>query len=325
MMQPLLLHKPESRRIRSRLNRKGFQFQRNPSLHCLFLIVFSHCCVILLLSSPATALSSAQTSRSPGWRSAFKIISRQNSSSSSSGLHATLSFSGDASYTLEMKDATVESVSEFLQSPRSDVYLLGTSNIAKQEDEEKTSDDSNKKSKKDDEGQLWECKQPVVDFMGLKLQPVFINKVRRVARGHVVVSIEDARTDIMKASRNPANRALTSILKSSTFAGESVFTVQPRVLNDDEDSIINGGGETNSLDDDDESSCMLSIELRLTLLIPLPSYMPIPPGFNSLGSAIVRRTGKSRTKRLLQRLQAAYHDYYEEEKGPSLSIKSVSD
>jgi hypothetical protein len=32
----------------------------------------------------------------------------------------------------------------------------------------------------------------------------------------------------------------------------------------------------------------------------------IPPGFNSIGSAIVRRAGKSRTKQLLNDLQTAY-------------------
>ncbi|KAL3936389.1 MAG: hypothetical protein SGBAC_008280 [Bacillariaceae sp.] len=206
----------------------------------------------------------------------------------------------------------MESVSEFLESRKSDSYLLGTKNFSKQSEEERASDDNNKKANKEDgKGQLFECKQPVVDFMGLKLQPVFLSKVLRVAQGHVVVSLEDSRTDIVKASRNPANRALTSILESSTFEGESVFRVRPSstTLSDEDDTI------------DGDENCMLSIELRLTLIIPLPSYMPIPPGFNSLGSAIVRQTGKSRTKKLLERLQEAYYDYHceEEEKAQSLA------
>lgn len=314
-MQPLSLQKRTSRISRNRLYRKVVQFQSYPSCHRFFLIFFSHCCIILL-SSPVMALTSTQPSPSQGGgRSSLKIGSRQNSSSSSE-LCATLSFSGDASCSVEIKDATVESVSDFLQSPSSDMYMLGTSNCLKQDEEttkhaKKKTTKGNKKKTEKDVGQLWECKQPVVDFMGLTLQPVFVNKVLRVAKSRVVVSIEDARTDIVKQSNSPASRAITSILESSTFAGESVFTVQPHAVNKGDKS---GSAET----------CMLSIDLRLTLLIPLPSYMPIPPGFNSLGSAIVRRTGKSRTKKLLRSLRDAYYDH-SKETNQDPSAKSVSE
>ncbi|CAJ1948895.1 unnamed protein product [Cylindrotheca closterium] len=294
-------------RSRRQMNRTQFGCQSNPSLHYFFLIVFSHCCVILL-SSPVTALIAIPPSPTSGGRSAVKIRSRQNSSSSSE-LCSTLSFSGDASCTLEMKDASVESVSDFLQSPSSDIYLLGTSNCSKQDEENTGRSKQEKKTKEDGESQLWECKQPVVDFMGLTLQPVFVNKVLRASQGRVVVSIEDARTDIVKASKSPGSRAVTSILESSTFKGESVFSVQSP--HDGEDNL--------------DESCTISIELRLTLLIPLPSYMPVPPGFNALGSAIVRRTGKSRTKKLLRRLREAYYEDCEEKSQNPTSNKSVSD
>lgn len=276
-------------------------------------MMLSHCCAILLWTSPVAGLTSIRPSPAPGWR-ASKIKSPRQNSSSSSELSATISFSGDASCKLVMENASVESVSEFLQSPDSDIYLLGTSNAELAEGhEERTKRD---KSKNKRNSQLWECRQPVVDFIGLKLQPVFVYKVLRIAPGHVQVSIVDARTNILEASRNPAKQAIKSMLESSTFEGESVFTVHPPDAPRD-DSTTSKKKMT--------ENCVLSMELRLTLLISLPPFMPLPPGFNSLGGAIVRRTGKARTKQLLDQLQEAYRQHCEQKAIPEMSRKSVSD
>eukprot|EP00980_Cylindrotheca_fusiformis_P004248 scaffold918_cov126-Cylindrotheca_fusiformis.AAC.27 len=189
------------------------------------------------------------------------------SSRNSSVLSASvLSFAGDTCATLEL-NAPLESVQEFLQSSHSDRYLLGTDVYTKREDG------------------LWDCHQPVIEFFGLSLRPVFVHRLDRESPSQVSINIVDARTDIVKNPESRTNKAAASILEASSFVGEGVVSAKP--------------GATSG-------ACELSVDLSLTLHIPLPRFMLIPPGFNSIGSAIVRRAGKSRTKELLKSLQRAY-------------------
>jgi hypothetical protein len=130
---------------------------------------------------------------------------------------------------------------------------------------------------------LWDCQQPFIDFMGMSLQPVFVHRLDRQVPSTVCVSIVDARTDIVNKN-NTANRVVASVMKASKFDGKSIISVR---------SVST-------------TACQISIALNLTLQIPLPPFFPLPPGFNSIGSALVRKTGKSRTKRVLQDLRDAY-------------------
>jgi hypothetical protein len=223
---------------------------------CLSLC-FRLSCFMLLLNLPLQVASLP----------AVRIPSRRSTRNSSSVLSASvISFAGDASATLDL-DAPLESVQEFLQSSKSDMYLLGTETYTKRDDG------------------LWDCQQPIIVFVGLALQPVFVHRLDRQPPSQVSISIVDARTDIVKNPNSPANRAVASVLETSSFKGKGIISTKS--------SATSG-------------ACQLSIELSLTLQIPLPSFLLIPPGFNSIGSAIVRRAGKSRTKQLLNDLQTAY-------------------
>lgn len=230
-------------------------------------LLFRVSCLMLLLILP---LQASSFSSSP-------IKPRNPTQDSTSELAASvLSFAGDSSATLKL-DAPLESVREFLQSSKSDKYLLGTETY-----------------KKRDDG-LWDSHQPIIEFIGLSLRPVFVHRLDRKPPSGVSVSIVDARTDIVKNPNSRANRAAASVLKSSSFIGEGVISTKP-------------GAES--------GACELSIELSLTLQIALPPFLLIPPGFNSIGSAIVRRAGRSRTKQLLKGLQAAYDKEWKKTSDP---------
>ncbi|CAJ1948901.1 unnamed protein product [Cylindrotheca closterium] len=196
---------------------------------------------------------------------------------------SSVTFVGDSTTTLEL-DAPMELVQEFLQSDSSNVYLLGTDDIQCHDDH--------------DESQqlLYECKQPIIEFMGLQLQPTFRHKLYRQPN-QVTASIEEgSKAEIVTHSRHPAKRVISSLVHDATFVGESVVTVHPQEAQDHA-----------------TQKCKLSINLSLSLQIPMPRFIPIPPGFNALGGAIVRRAGRLRTQQLLERLKAAYYQHQQEQ------------
>ncbi|KAL3936935.1 MAG: hypothetical protein SGBAC_007850 [Bacillariaceae sp.] len=192
-------------------------------------------------------------------------------------------FVGDSTTTLEL-DAPMELVQEFLQSDSSNMYLLGTDDIKCHTNCQEAADD--------DENQLFECKQPILEFMGLKLQPIFQHKLHRNTPNQVTASIEEgSKAEILQHSKHPAKRVISGLVNEATFVGESV-----------------------------DQKCKLSIALSLTLQIPMPRFIPIPPGFNAIGSAIVRRTGRLRTQQLLERLKAAYYQHQQEQQEQQLHV-----
>ena len=207
--------------------------------------------------------------------SSRSIISRPQSLTS---LNALISFKGDSSGVLNI-DASLESVQDFLQSPASDLYLLGTDSGVKRNDG------------------LWDCQQPIIDFLGITLQPVFVNRLDRQP-DFVSVSIVDARTNILKNPQSLGNRAVSNLMSNSKFIGKSIISAKSLP-------------HTN-----DSPGCQVELKLNLTLEIPLPTVMRLllPPGFNSLGSAIVRKTGNSRTKKLLKDLEVAFLQHCKTEK-----------
>jgi hypothetical protein len=187
-------------------------------------------------------------------------------------LDATISWSGDANASLEFSAPTA-SVQEWLfQSPQdSDVYLLGSTKPRQRADGN------------------WDCPQPQVELLGLALFPVFVNGLARdPPTNTVTVTIVEARTDIEKDSR--ANQVVASVMKQSQFTGRSVIRAVQ-------------GGSSNSRQ---ATTCQLTVDLSLTVNIPLPKFSLLPPGFNTIGSIIVARTGRSRTKQLLEDLRDAY-------------------
>jgi hypothetical protein len=182
-------------------------------------------------------------------------------------LDATISWSGDASTSLEFSAPTASVQEWLIQSPQdSDMCLLG----------------STKPMQRDDGN--WDCPQPIVEFLGLALLPVFVNGLARdPPTNTVTVTILEARTDIEKYSR--ANQVVANVMKQSQFTGKSVIR---------------------ALEGSNQGICQLDIDLSLTIQISLPKFSFLPPGFNMIGNAIVARTGRSRTKQLLEHLRDEY-------------------
>jgi hypothetical protein len=133
---------------------------------------------------------------------------------------------------------------------------------------------------------LWDCRQPGIAFFGLDLVPIFVNKIDRTPTA-VIVSILQARTDILDGGR--ANQAVATVMKKSTFVGRSVITT--RMI-----------GKTNSV----------SVDLSLTLQAPLPPFVLLPPGFNSIGSAVIQNTCRTRTSSFLEDLKMSYREWARE-------------
>jgi hypothetical protein len=200
------------------------------------------------------------------WANTFAECSLKKTPTS---LAATLSFDGDSRASMSW-NAPAESVQEFLQSPASDFDLMGT-----------------KDAKQQPSSNLWDCRQPRIDFLGIDLVPILVNNVKRAPPDAVTVSIIEARTEIA-GTPSPANRVVASLLEKSKFVGKSRVRARKE-----------GRG----------SACTVSVDLNLKLEVPLPPFMLLPPGFNSLGSAIIGQTGKTRTKQFLTSLKQAYEKW----------------
>eukprot|EP00429_Kryptoperidinium_foliaceum_P032127 CAMPEP_0176135512 /NCGR_PEP_ID=MMETSP0120_2-20121206/68748_1 /TAXON_ID=160619 /ORGANISM="Kryptoperidinium foliaceum, Strain CCMP 1326" /LENGTH=253 /DNA_ID=CAMNT_0017471229 /DNA_START=45 /DNA_END=806 /DNA_ORIENTATION=+ len=199
---------------------------------------------------------------------------------SPSRLFSKISFQGDTTAKLEL-DAPAHHVQKWLSTPSaSDVHLLGSIDATQK-----------------DEG-LWECLQPRIDFMGLDLQPVFVHRISRresASRNtgsHLVeVQVIDSRTDILGTGN--ANQAVGSLMSKAKFSGQSRFRVQEHR----------------------RTATVMEVDLKLGLHVPLPPFVLLPPGFNSIGSSIIKRTGRSRTEKLLRDLERAYFEWAAAESG----------
>jgi hypothetical protein len=140
---------------------------------------------------------------------------------------------------------------------------------------------------------LWECPQPPLHWFGNEISFTVVNSIDRHEGilDKVSVSIMDTRM-VYTGSRRQTS--ISSILSTENLLGT--------LMNQ---SKLYGGTELSwrSIGD---NSWMLSAKLDLALHVPLPSLLPLPPGFNKLGSSIVKRTCKSRLVSNLQELKEQY-------------------
>jgi hypothetical protein len=216
-------------------------------------------------------------------------------------LGATLSWLGDAQASVEIpptgtSSPTDPSLQEWLGTPAaSDLALLGTPEPTPR-----------RGGSGGDGSTVFECRQPVVDFLGLELQPVFLHEIDRRpppppetddGRGGaatvVTVTILEARVEIPPSKPNLANRGVRRIMEQAQFQGRAVITAVPA-----------SGPRTN-----DPPPLLLSVDLTLTLTVELPPYLPVPPGFNRIGSAIMRRAGTARSQQLLEDMKQHYENW----------------
>ena len=186
---------------------------------------------------------------------------------------ASASASGDA---ILFNDDEVDdkSLSKFLSSDASNRILLGT-------DDTKLIGDS-----------IYECRQGSVAWFGLSLIPIFVNRIDRGTAGSgsqedgkVTTSIVEARTEV---SGGGLGNVLASAMKRSEFEGRTIVSWK-----------------------EGKSSYQIEGDLVLNLTIKLPRILPLPPGFNAIGSKIVERTCKERLKQNLLDIKAAYIEWAE--------------
>ena len=144
---------------------------------------------------------------------------------------------------------------------------------------------------------MWECRQSNIDWFGMTLVPIFTNVIERSestthtssCSGTVVISIIDAKTEVQNGGR--LGGTLASAMKRSVFEGRYVVFWREE----------HGSHESRRY--------TLEGDIELGLTINLPPLLPLPPGFNSIGSRIVERTCRDRLRQNLRDVSEAYVDW----------------
>ena len=190
---------------------------------------------------------------------------------------ASASVSGDAIRTVEEDTSSDKTLYNFLTSDASNRVLLGTSNT-KFISSASEGDDA-----------IYECIQGGIGWFGLTVIPVLINRISRGRTPVVTISIEEARFDIKGGG---LGNALASAMKRSETEIEGQTIVTWKEATSKSAYQIDGG-------------------LVLTLTIRLPRFLPLPPGFNAIGSKIVERTCRERLKQSLLDIKSAYIEWTE--------------
>jgi hypothetical protein len=140
-------------------------------------------------------------------------------------------------------------------------------------------------------GELWECRQASVRWFGMELIPIFVNQLdKNPDQNTVVTSIIDAKTEVEQGGG--LGTTLASAMRRCKFEGRNVITWKEQ-----HDGSNTAGGAC---------SYDLAGNLILTLIISLPPFLPLPPGFNAIGSKIVQRTCTERLNTLLGEVANAY-------------------
>jgi hypothetical protein len=200
-------------------------------------------------------------------------------------LFGTIRFSAQANAVLRIPTSVTDedkSLSKFLSTPASDAVLLGSKG---------TSTCSRIDTATGGGGELWECRQESVRWFGMSLIPIFVNQIDKTPdQNTIVVSIIDAKTEVEQGGG--LGNTLASAMRRCKFEGRNAITWKEQ----HDGSNAAGGG----------CSYDLAGNLILTLIINLPPFLPLPPGFNSIGSKIVQRTCTERLNALLGEVVNAY-------------------
>lgn len=210
-------------------------------------------------------------------------------------LGGTIKFVGNASARLSIPSPIIinnvdnndkenkKSLSNFLTTPASDTVLLGKTSICT-----RIEDGTSTNQGVVGGGELWECRQASVAFFGLQISPVFTNRLERsTTKNEVTITLLDSRSEV---EGGRLGNTLASVMKKSKFEGRNTITWQENydaMLPQQEDFLLEG-------------------KLNLTLTITLPPFLPLPPGFNAIGSKIVERTCAERLKQNLNEISDAY-------------------
>jgi hypothetical protein len=142
---------------------------------------------------------------------------------------------------------------------------------------------------------------PSISWFGMELVPTFFQRIS--IRGEendednndtdtviVKVSIEDSEVNAQKNSR--MSGLVEKMMKTCSFQGS----------NEVKCTRVDGH--------DGEKQWMLTSDFTLNLQVPLGSrLMILPPGFNTIGSRIVKSTVEKRVKENLLKLAEGYHEF----------------
>ena len=191
-------------------------------------------------------------------------------------MFGTIRFVGNAEARYDAPSTILDegkSLSKFFASSASDPVLCGgeVNTIIEEED--------------DENGVLWECRQAGVGWFGLTVLPIFMNRIEKNPDS-VVVSLVDSTTEVQGGGRRRLGNTLASAMKLSKFEGRNAITWEE-----------NTG---------DAQSYTLDGSLKLTVTIELPPLLPLPPGFNKIGSMIVQSTCKGRLRQNLSEISDSY-------------------
>jgi len=201
-------------------------------------------------------------------------IRRSNSEriSSTSSIGA-INFEGSGSSEINISlpsGATQErSLEAFLRCEESDCILLGSDNFRA------TGSSGNSK--------LYQVTQPSIEWFGSRLVSTFTNRIERPAKqSKIMISIVEAQTQVLSGN-NTGGGLMSRIMQRSTFTGGTVLTWQ-----------ISG------------NNYVLKADIQLNLSVDVPRFLPLPPGFNTIGSQIVSSTCKSRIQQNVKHIKDAY-------------------
>ena len=181
--------------------------------------------------------------------------------------------------TVTSNDRTLTS---FLLSPDSDAILLGmkgdggVAQVVKLDSSPSTMSAS-----------TWECRQSSLDWFGLTLIPIFTMTLERSedSDGTIIISIIDATTQVENGGK--LGNALASAMRRSEFEGRNIVFWK----------------------EEDAHNYTLVGDIELKLTISLPAFLPLPPGFNKIGSRIIERTCRERLRQNLRDISNAYHEW----------------
>jgi hypothetical protein len=169
---------------------------------------------------------------------------------------------------------------------------------------------------------VYNCVQQTISWFGIEVIPIFLQKLVRskqynTAKGDdsnkdddededekeeegilmIQTSILDSKTELDtkgkqqqeegQHKRKRMSSRIQSLMDKSTFRGGSIYSVQPQ---------------------SDGKSWIITSELSLQLTIPLGSsrFIALPPGFNTIGSRIVRNVCDRRARESLDYIQESY-------------------
>lgn len=187
----------------------------------------------------------------------------------------------------------------------------------------------------------YDCTQPPISWFGVDLIPVFVNQITKSSNvnsdssgngsenndcdEHIVhVKVMDSRTNI-KESSNQRGRIVNmvrNLMDQCQFRGTNIIKFHRRqhcAVVDGNNNVLKGNNDVTRAN---SYQWEISSELSIQLTIQLPSsrFVVLPPGFNAIGSRILRVTCAQRSKETLEGLKNAYLNWLDSRVKSNVSV-----